>query len=113
MLKSFQDALNGIILAIRTQRNVKIQLIVAVIITTTGFYLSLSSVEWCIVVLAIGLVMGLEIMNTSIEELVNFVSPERREEARRMKDLAAGAVLLAAMAALVVGITLIISKIWR
>lgn len=97
-------------LAVRTQRNVKVQLAVAVLMTVAGFYFSLSYVEWCLVVLAMGLVKGLEILNTSIEELVNFVSPERREEARRIKDLAAGAVFLVAMVAAVVGVLILVQK---
>lgn len=111
MLKSFRDAWNGIVLAARTQRNVRVQLIVTSLMIGAGVYFSLSPVEWCIAVLAMGLVMGLEIMNTSIEELVNFVSPERREEARRIKDLAAGAVLIAAITALIVGIFILVPKL--
>jgi diacylglycerol kinase (ATP) len=110
MLKSFLDAWSGIMLAVRTQRNVKVQLTVTVLMIGAGVYFSLTPVEWCIAVLAMGLVMGLEVMNTSIEELVNFVSPERREEARRIKDLAAGAVLIAALAAVIIGCIILYSK---
>ena len=110
MLKSFRDAWRGIMLSVRTQRNVRVQLIVTMLMISAGVYFSLSPVEWCIAVLAMGLVMGLEVMNTSIEELVNFVSPERREEARRIKDLAAGAVLIAAIAAALVGFIILYSK---
>jgi diacylglycerol kinase len=110
MLKSFLDAWSGIMLAVRTQRNVKVQLTVTVLMIGAGVYFSLTPVEWCIAVLAMGLVIGLEIMNTSIEELVNFVSPERREEARRIKDLAAGAVLIAALAAVLIGCIILYSK---
>jgi diacylglycerol kinase (ATP) len=99
MLKSFTDACHGIMLALRTQRNVKIQVLVTISVIIAGIYLSFTTVEWCLVILAIALVIGLEIMNTAIEELVNFVSPEKRKEARRIKDLAAGAVLMAALAA--------------
>lgn len=112
MLKSFRDAWNGIALAVRTQRNVKVQLVVAGLITAAGFYFSISYIEWCLAILAMGLVLGLEIMNTSLEELVNFVSPERRDEARRIKDLAAGAVLIAAMAAAGVGVLILSSKLF-
>jgi diacylglycerol kinase (ATP) len=111
MLKSFRDAWNGIVLAVRTQRNVRVQLIVMVLMMAAGVYLSISYIEWCLAILAMGLVMGLEVMNTSIEELVNFISPERSEEARRIKDLAAGAVLLAAIAAAVVGALILFSKL--
>ena len=111
MLKSFRDAWNGIVLAVRSQRNVRVQLIVVLLVLAVGIYFSISYIEWCLAILAMGLVMGLEVMNTAIEELVNFVSPERREEARRIKDLAAGAVLLAAIAVAIVGALILISKL--
>lgn len=111
MLKSFRDAWNGIMLAVRTQRNVKVQLVVTLIVIIVGFYFSLSLVEWCLAVLAMGLVIGLEVMNTSIEEIVNFISPERREEAKRMKDLAAGAVLIAALAAVSIACILLVPRL--
>jgi diacylglycerol kinase len=111
MIKSFRDAWNGIWLAIKTQRNVRIQLLVTALMIFIGFYFSFSPLEWGLVLLAVGLVMGLEVMNTAIEELVNFVSPERREEARRIKDLAAGAVLIAAVMAFVMGVIMIASKL--
>lgn len=111
LLKSFQNAWRGFLLAIRTQRNMKIHVGVALTTIITGVYFSFTVTEWCLVILVIGLVMGLEVLNTSIEEIVNYVSPEKRNEAKRIKDLAAGAVLIASFAALAIGLILIINKI--
>jgi diacylglycerol kinase (ATP) len=110
LLKSFRNAWRGFVLAIRTQRNMKIHAGATVIVLVAGFYFSFTVTEWCLVILCIGLVMGLEVLNTSIEELVNFVSPEKRNEAKRIKDLAAGAVLVAAIAAFAIGLIVIFNK---
>ena len=111
LLKSFQNAWQGFMLAIRTQRNMKIHVGAALAIILAGIYFSFSATEWCLVILATGLVMGLEALNTSIEELVNFVSPEKRNEAKRIKDLAAGAVLVTSIAALTIGLIIVLEKI--
>jgi undecaprenol kinase len=112
LLKSFRNAWRGLLLAIQTQRNMKIHVGAAIAIIVAGIYFSFSVTEWGLVILAIGLVMGLEVLNTSIEELVNFVSPEKRNEAKRIKDIAAGAVLVAAITAFVIGLIVIFNKVF-
>lgn len=112
LLKSFRNAWRGFMLAIRTQRNLKIHVGAALAVLIVGFYFSFTVTEWCLVILAIGLVMGLEVLNTSIEELVNFVSPEKRNEAKRIKDLAAGAVLVAALTAFSIGLIVVFNKVF-
>jgi diacylglycerol kinase len=73
--------------------------------------LEISRTDWLAVVLAIGLVLVAEATNTALEELVNFVSPEYHKQAGIVKDVAAGAVLLAAIIALVVGLLVFIPPI--
>ena len=111
LIKSFSHAFRGLMLAVREQRNIKIHLAAACIVLAAGFYLNFSYVDWGLSCLAIGLVLGFEIMNTAIEELVNFVSPEKRREAKRIKDFAAAAVLVASITALIIGLLILISKI--
>lgn len=111
-MRSFANAWRGFTLAIRTQRNMQIHLAAAAVVLIIGFYFSFTVTEWCLVIITIGLVMGIEVLNTSIEELVNFVSPEKRKEAKRIKDLAAGAVMIAAIAALAVGLVLVFNKVF-
>jgi diacylglycerol kinase (ATP) len=111
IIKSFKYAVRGFMIALRGQRNMKIHLVAVAVVLAAGFYFGFNYVDWCLVALAIGLVVGLEVMNTSIEELVDFVSPEKRKVAGRIKDLAAAAVLVGAVAACVVGVIIILSKI--
>jgi diacylglycerol kinase len=102
--KSFVYALKGIWLAISDQRNVKVQLFVAIIVVGAGAYLRISSLEWCVILLCIAFVIGLELVNTAIENLVDLVTLERNPLAGKIKDIAAGAVLLASVISLVIGL---------
>ena len=111
MIKSFRDAINGVLIAWREQSNFKIHSVAIAVAGITGFYLDFGYTDWCLVVLAIGLVVGMEVMNTSVEELVNFVSPDKKKQAGRIKDLAAGAVLVGALAALIIGIIIALNKV--
>ncbi len=99
----FAAAFSGLSHAFRTQSSLRAHcgcgLVVVVLACVTG----LSSVEWAALLLAIGLVSGLELVNTSIEALVDRVSPEHSELARVAKDTAAGAVLVGALTAMAVG----------
>jgi diacylglycerol kinase len=100
--KSFIYALNGIRAAIHEQRNVKVQAIIAIITAGAGFYFQITWIEWCVILFAIALVMGLEIMNSAVEDLVDLVTKERKPVAGKVKDIAAGAVLFASVFALVI-----------
>lgn len=82
----------------------KVQILVALITVGAGFYFSITATEWCIILLAIGLVLGLEMINTSIESLVDLVTLERKPLAGKIKDIAAGAVLVASVIALIIGV---------
>ena len=97
-------------MAVREQANMKIHLAALVVVVAGGYYMEFTYTDWCLVVLAMGLVIGLEVMNSATEELVNFVSPEKRKVAGRIKDMAAGAVLVAAIAALVLAAIIILNK---
>jgi diacylglycerol kinase len=74
------------------------------IVIAAGFYYNIGEGEWLAIMLAIGLVISLELMNTAMEHLVDLVSPAYHEKAGRVKDIAAGAVLVASAAAGVVGV---------
>lgn len=103
-LKSFIYALNGIGASLREQRNLKVQAIVALITISAGCYFDITSVEWGLILLCIGLVMGLEMINSAIESLVDLVTRERKPLAGKIKDMAAGAVLFTSVTAVVVGV---------
>lgn len=103
---SFRHAFRGLTFFIRSEFNAKIHLAFALAVVVAGFYFDLPANEWCCLILAIGLVVAAEILNTAIELLVDIVSPDHHVSAGRVKDVAAGAVLVAAGSAAVVGIVI-------
>ncbi|HEV2010384.1 MAG TPA: diacylglycerol kinase family protein [Candidatus Limnocylindria bacterium] len=105
-MRSFGYAIEGLAYLVRTQRNFRIHLLVALAALASGAASGLSAVEWAILVVTIALVIMTEGLNTGIELAVSLVSPERRPEAKAAKDIAAGAVLVAAIASVGVGIAL-------
>ena len=103
-LKSFIYAIHGLWSGIADQRNLKFQLGVAVIVVGAGFYLSITAIEWCIILLCIGMVIGLELVNTALENLVDLVTLERKPLAGKIKDIAAGAVLIVSILSVIIGV---------
>jgi len=102
--KSFVYAVNGIWSGVTDQLNLKVQIGVALMVTGAGFYYRITPMEWCAILLCIGLVLGLEMMNSAIESLVDLVTLERKPLAGRIKDIAAGAVLLVSIVSVIVGV---------
>jgi len=103
-LRSFKYAFNGIKCCIGKEQNLSFHLIATVIVITTGFILGISHMEWIIITFCIGLVIAAELVNSAIERLVDLVSPERHPIAGQVKDIAAGAVLVCATVATIIGI---------
>ena len=102
-LRSFGYAFNGIRLLITREHNAWIHCFVAVCVVVAGILLGLSEMEWIAVVIVIGAVLAAEAVNSALEAIADFVSPEYSEAIKRTKDLAAGAVLIIAIAAAIVG----------
>ncbi len=102
MGKAFACAAKGVVYALKTQRNFKVHTTFAVIAIALGFVLHIPQWSWLAVVLCIASVFSLEVVNTSVEAVVDMVSPEWHELAMRAKDCAAGAVFVFAIASLVV-----------
>jgi diacylglycerol kinase len=102
--KSFIYAMRGIRASLHEQRNIKVQFLIAAITVVAGFYFHISQWEWCVILLCITLVICLEIVNTALENLVDMISEERSPLAGKIKDLAAGAVLVASVMSLVIGL---------
>ena len=103
-MRPFAYALAGIAYLVRTQPSFRIHLLVALSVVVLGVALGIGTLEWAIVGLTIALVIMMEALNTGIELAVTLASPERRPEAKAAKDIAAGAVLMAAIASIVVGL---------
>jgi diacylglycerol kinase len=86
------------------QRNLKVQFIIAMITIGAGFYFRIDGIEWCLILFSIALVLSLEMLNSSIENLVDLVTLERKPLAGKIKDVAAGAVLVASIIAVIIGV---------
>lgn len=109
---SFQYAFSGIADMLREEPNARIHCIVTVLVIAAGFLLRISATEWLAVAFAIGLVISAEAFNTAIERLADVIQPEQDERIRDVKDLAAAAVLLCALAAAAVGLIIFLPKIY-
>jgi len=112
LVKSFVYAGRGILILLWTQANARLHTAAAIAAVAAGWFFDISRVEWCAVVGAIGLVFTAEGVNTAIESVVDLASPKMHPLAGRAKDVAAGAVLLAAMAAAVIGLLVFGPRVW-
>ena len=108
--KSFVYAFNGLLYFFRTQHNTWIQAAAAAVAVGLGYYLRISANEWCWIIFCIGFVFAAELFNTAVETLVDLVSPGFNEKAGRVKDVAAGAVLIASLTAAAIGGMIFIPK---
>lgn len=111
-LKSFRFAFNGIRLLITREHNAWIHCFAAVCVITAGYIVGLTSTEWIAITITIGVVLAAEAVNSSIEALADLVSPGYNEAIKRTKDLAAGAVLILAIAAAIVGLIIFTPKLF-
>jgi len=109
----FRHAFAGLHHVLSSQRNMRIHLAVMVVVIGVGLALGLSRWEWALLALTIGLVLAAEAFNTALEVGIDLASPEYHPLARRAKDASAGAVLLAALTAVAVGLLLLGPHLWR
>lgn len=111
-LKGFVIALKGAVLLLRTESSIQMQFLMALIVTIAGFYYEISKVEWILQTLAIGLVMGIEGVNTAIEKLSDYIQPNHDAKIGFIKDISAGAVMIVAIAASIIGLIIYVPKIF-
>jgi diacylglycerol kinase (ATP) len=109
-LRSFRFAGRGIMELFRFENNARIHLSVAIIVIGAGFYFQLSYTEWALISTQITLVWSAEAFNTALEKIADVVSPEYHPLIKSVKDLAAGAVLIVAVA-VIVGLLVFLPKI--
>lgn len=110
--RSFNHAARGLSIVLRTQPNIIIHILSSFIILILGFFYHISHIEWIMLVFAIGIVLAAEAFNTSIEIDIDLTSPDYHPYARDTKDVAAGAVLIAAITALAVGLIIFVPKMF-
>ena len=110
-IKSIGFAIKGVLLLLKTESSIQIQLVIALLVTLAGFYFEISITEWMLQTLAIGLVIAAEGINTAIEKLSDYIKPQHDAKIGFIKDIAAGAVFMAAIAAIIVGLIIYIPKL--
>jgi len=103
-IKSLSYAFAGIKVAVGEQRNVQIHLTIFLLVIAAGLFIDINHSEWLAVILASSIVISTEMINTAIEKVVDLASPEIHPLAKKAKDIAAGAVLVAACFAVIIGL---------
>ena len=110
-LSSFKNAWRGLTVFIRQEHNAWIHCAMTVLVIVAGLLFHISTTEWIAVFFAIGLVLAAEAINSAIERLSDVVQPEKDERIRDVKDISAGAVLICAIAAALIGIIIFLPKL--
>ena len=109
--KSFFHAFEGIYNTFKTERNMKIHVFIMMVVIICGFFFHITKTEWLICILLFAGVLSLEIINTAIEATIDLVSPDFHPLAKIAKDAAAGAVLIIALAAMIIGLMIFVPYI--
>ncbi len=102
-LKGFKYAAKGAYMLVRNEASIQVQFVISIIMIGAGFYFKISATEWLAQMLAIGLVLSVEGLNTAVEEIANFMHPDFHKKIGYIKDVAAGAVFFAAGIAIIIG----------
>ena len=111
IINSFKYAFEGIFTSFKTERNMKIHVLIMILVILTGVILKIDKMDWIICIILFALVIGGELFNTTIETVVDMIMPEKNEKAKIAKDISAGAVLVLAIGAAIIGIMIFLPKI--
>lgn len=109
--KAIGYAFKGALILLRTEASIQVQTVIAIIMTIAGFYFEITATEWIAQTLCIGLIMGLEGMNTTAEAIADFIHPDFHKKIGHIKDIAAGAVVMTAIASTIVGLIIYVPYI--
>ncbi|MFW6082467.1 MAG: diacylglycerol kinase family protein [Chloroflexota bacterium] len=112
IVEAFRFAFSGLWYTLRTQPNMRIHLAAAAAVVVLGLWLEISGHQWAILALTNGLVLVTEMTNTVVEQLVNVVCPDYHPMAKVIKDVMAGAVVLSATVAIIVGLLVLGPALW-
>jgi len=102
-LRGCKYAAKGTLLLLKTEPSIQVQAVIAIVMTALGLYIDITSTEWIMQIFAIGLVMSIEGINTTVEAIADFIHPDFHSKIGFIKDVAAGAVFIAAITAVVIG----------
>ena len=108
---SFKYAIEGIWTSFKTERNMKIHIFIMILVIIAGIILKINKSEWIICIILFAIVIGSDLFNTSIETIVDMVMPEKNEKAKIAKDVSAGAVLVVAIGAAIIGLVIFVPRI--
>jgi diacylglycerol kinase len=101
-VKSFKYAFQGLAHVVVNEANFRVQIVIVAFFVCSGFYFHISSLEWAVLILSLGLLLSAEVLNTVVEEFIDHLIKEHNEAARVIKDLSAGYVLITALTSLFV-----------
>lgn len=107
----FKVAFNGIKIAIKEEKNLQFDVFFAIVVIIFGFIFHVSLMKWCFLMIAIGQVIVAEMVNTIIENIVDFISPEYHLMAKKIKDISCGMVLIACIFSAVIGLIIFVPYI--
>ncbi|SEP65108.1 diacylglycerol kinase family protein [Flavobacterium urocaniciphilum] len=110
-IKSVGFAVKGAYKLVTTEHSVMVQFSIMILMVIAGFYFHISREEWMLQILAFGLVLAIEGLNTAVEKIADFIHPEFNEKIGFIKDIAAGAVMFAASSAIAIGFIIYLPKI--
>ena len=110
--KSAIYALSGLKTLFLEEHNSRIRVVITILVIAAGILLDISLTEWLVVILLVGLVFGLEIMNSAIENLCDYISPQWHESIKKIKDLAAAAVFVASVISVICGAIIFLPKLY-
>jgi diacylglycerol kinase (ATP) len=109
-VKSIGFAVKGAFKLVTTEHSIMVQFSIMLLMIFAGFYFQISREEWMLQILAFGLVLGIEGLNTAVEKIADFIHPEFHNRIGFIKDIAAGAVFFAAMTAIAIGLMIYLPK---
>jgi diacylglycerol kinase len=112
-VKSFGNAFSGLAVLLKFEHNARIHLLILVMVIVAGILLRISAIDWIAIVFASGLVFISECFNTAVEHLSDVVSPGRNESIKKVKDVAAAGVLIAAVVSVIIGIIVFLPEICK
>lgn len=109
--ESFHFAFDGFRYALQTQKNLRIQLIVGIVVITVSTFLPMEAIEWVVLIILISLVIVAEILNTAVEKTIDLIVKEYDPQAKTIKDLSAAAVFFIAITSVIVGLIIYLPKL--
>jgi diacylglycerol kinase len=110
-LQSFTYAFNGFKILFKEEHNARIHAVISIFVLLMSFYFNLKPTEWIAIIFSISMVISIEIINSAIENIADFISPKQHEKIKKIKDLSASAVLLCAISAVAIGLIIFVPKV--